>query len=79
MPARYARAYAFHKDAQIDKALAETDALLKAAPDNPYFLELKGQVLLESGKAGRGAGAAAPRDRADQQPAADRHAPSAMR
>jgi len=51
MPARYARAYAFHKDAQIDKALAETDALLKAEPDNPYFLELKGQVLLESGKA----------------------------
>ena len=51
MPARYARAYAFHKDAQIDKALAETDALLSAEPDNPYFLELKGQVLLESGKA----------------------------
>jgi len=51
MPARYARAYAFHKDAQIDKALAETDALLRAEPDNPYFLELKGQVLLESGKA----------------------------
>ena len=50
MPARYARAYAFHKDAQIDKALAETDALLSAEPDNPYFLELKGQVLLESGK-----------------------------
>lgn len=51
MPARYARAYAFHKDAQIDKALAETDALLAAEPDNPYFLELKGQVLLESGRA----------------------------
>jgi predicted Zn-dependent protease len=49
-PARYARAYAFHKDALIDKALAETDALLAAEPDNPYFLELKGQVLLESGK-----------------------------
>jgi predicted Zn-dependent protease len=26
------------------------DALLKALPDDPYFLELKGQVLLESGK-----------------------------
>ena len=51
LPARYARAYAFHKDAQIDKALAETDALLATEPDNPYFLELKGQVLLESGKA----------------------------
>lgn len=49
-PARYARAYAFHKQARIDEALAEADALLAAEPDNPYFLELKGQVLLESGK-----------------------------
>ena len=49
-PARYARAYAFHKEALIDKALAEADALLASEPDNPYFLELKGQVLLESGK-----------------------------
>lgn len=50
VPARYARAYAFHKDAQMDKAQVETDALLKTAPDDPYFLELKGQILLESGK-----------------------------
>ena len=50
IPARYARAYAFHKDAQIDNALAEADALLATDPDNPYFLELKGQVLLESGQ-----------------------------
>lgn len=50
IPARYARAYAYHKDAQIDLALAETDALIAAEPDNPYFLELKGQVLLESGR-----------------------------
>jgi predicted Zn-dependent protease len=48
--ARYARAYAYHKDARVDLALAETDALLAAEPDNPYFLELKGQVLLESGR-----------------------------
>ncbi|MHA7820701.1 MAG: M48 family metalloprotease [Erythrobacter sp.] len=50
VPARYARAYAYHKDAQVDNALAETDALLASDPDNPYFLELKGQVLLESGR-----------------------------
>ncbi len=50
VPARYARAYAFHKDAQIDKALAEADALLATEPNNPYYLELKGQVLLESGR-----------------------------
>jgi predicted Zn-dependent protease len=49
-PARYARAYAWHKDAQMDRAIAETDALLASDPANPYFLELKGQVLLESGK-----------------------------
>jgi predicted Zn-dependent protease len=49
-PARYARTYAFHKEALIDKALAEADALLAQEPNNPYFLELKGQVLLESGK-----------------------------
>ncbi|MXO65574.1 M48 family metalloprotease [Altererythrobacter endophyticus] len=50
VPARYARAYAYHKDAQIDKALAETKALLQKNPDDPYFLELEGQVLLESGR-----------------------------
>lgn len=52
VPARYARAYAYHKEARVDMALAETDALLMAEPDNPYFLELKGQVLLESGRPG---------------------------
>jgi predicted Zn-dependent protease len=50
VPARYARAYAFHKEAHVDKSLAETRALLKIDPDNPYFLELEGQVLLESGR-----------------------------
>jgi len=50
IPARYARAYAFHKEALVDKSLAETEALLKADPTNPYFLELEGQVLLESGR-----------------------------
>ena len=50
VPARYARAYAYHKDARIDQALAEADALIAAAPEDPYFLELKGQVLLESGR-----------------------------
>ena len=48
--ARYARAYAYHKHAFMDKALAETTALIESDPANPYFLELKGQVLLESGQ-----------------------------
>lgn len=51
VPARYARAYAYHKSAFTDKALAEVKELLRTAPHDPYFLELEGQVLLESGKA----------------------------
>ena len=51
VPARYARAYAWHKEAFLDKAMTETDALLADAPNDPYFLELKGQILLESGHA----------------------------
>lgn len=50
VPARYARAYAFHKQGFMDKATAEVDSLLKAAPADPYFLELKGQILLEGGR-----------------------------
>lgn len=50
VPAHYARAYAYHKTAYTDQALTEVNALLKAAPHDPYFLELEGQVLLESGK-----------------------------
>ena len=51
VPARYARAYAWHKEAFLDKAMTEADALLATAPNDPYFLELKGQILLESGHA----------------------------
>jgi len=50
VPARYARAYAWHTEGFLDKALGEADVLLKAAPDDAYFLELKGQILLEAGK-----------------------------
>jgi predicted Zn-dependent protease len=50
VPAHYARAYAYHLGAYPDKALAEADALLKTNPHDPYFLELKGQILLESGR-----------------------------
>jgi predicted Zn-dependent protease len=50
IPARYARAYAWHRSAYPDKAISEVNSLLAAAPNDPYFLELKGQILLESGK-----------------------------
>jgi len=50
IPAHYARAYAYHKSAYTEQALQEVQTLLKSAPHDPYFLELHGQVLLESGK-----------------------------
>lgn len=50
IPATYARAYAWHRAAYPDKANAEADRLVAAEPHDPYFLELKGQILLESGK-----------------------------
>jgi len=49
-PAHYARAYAYHLSAYPEKALSEAEALLKTNPHDPYFLELKGQILLESGR-----------------------------
>lgn len=50
IPARYARAYAYHKDSHLDLAMQEADSLLRQAPADPYFLELKGQILLEAGR-----------------------------
>ena len=50
IPAHYARAYAYHLGAYPDKALSEADWLLAKQPDDPFFLELKGQILLESGR-----------------------------
>lgn len=52
VPALYARAYAYHQNARIDRALEAADALIATDPQDPYFLELKGQVLLESGRPG---------------------------
>ncbi|MDF2637827.1 MAG: peptidase [Novosphingobium lindaniclasticum] len=51
VPAHYARAYAYHRQSQLDRARAETDALLAVNAADPYFLELRGQILLESGQA----------------------------
>lgn len=48
--ARYARTYAWHRGAYPDRAVLEVDKLVASAPHDPYYLELKGQVLLESGK-----------------------------
>lgn len=48
--ARYARVYAYHKALEWDLALQEANALIAAEPSNPYFYEIKGQILFENGK-----------------------------
>ncbi|MEE2524815.1 M48 family metalloprotease [Hyphobacterium sp. HN65] len=51
LPARYARAVAYYRDAQMDHAREEIESLIEEEPDNPYFYELYGQMLFESGHA----------------------------
>ncbi|MBN8970011.1 MAG: M48 family metallopeptidase [Rhizobiales bacterium] len=50
LPARYARAIAAYRHGDPRVAIAQIDSLIKAEPNNPYFHELKGQALLESGR-----------------------------
>jgi predicted Zn-dependent protease len=50
VPAHYARAYAWHRGGYPDKANEEIDKLLATNQHDPYFLELKGQILLEAGR-----------------------------
>ncbi|WP_421695350.1 M48 family metalloprotease [Aestuariivirga sp.] len=51
MPARYARAIAMFRKGDIRNALTIIDGLTAELPENPYFWELKGQALLENGRA----------------------------
>ena len=51
LPAKYARAIAAYTAVDIKAALQLTQELITAQPDNPYFEELKGQILFESGRA----------------------------
>ncbi len=48
--ARYARAVAHYRSASLKSALNEINTLIQTSPDNPYFYELKGQILYESGQ-----------------------------
>lgn len=49
--ARYARAIAYYRIPDLGKAFAEVDAIIAEEPENPYFHELKGQILFENGRA----------------------------
>tara|TARA_E500000178_G_C16982391_1_gene736439 strand:+ start:45 stop:1430 length:1386 start_codon:yes stop_codon:yes gene_type:complete len=46
---RYARTIAYFKSPIYSKAIAEINMLIKDYPDDPYFYELKGQILSENG------------------------------
>lgn len=50
-PAHYARAVAYFRLSQMDKALSEIRTLTEAHPDNPFFHEVEGQLLFEFGRA----------------------------
>jgi predicted Zn-dependent protease len=49
-PSIYAQAILNFRDGKITPAIQKIDELIKQQPDNPYFLELKGQFLFESGQ-----------------------------
>ena len=49
-PARYARSVAHFKAADLKNALKEIDSLISENKKNPYFFELKAQILYESGQ-----------------------------
>jgi len=50
LPARYARAIAYYRVPNLKKALPIIDGLIADYPKNPYFRELKGQMLFENGR-----------------------------
>jgi predicted Zn-dependent protease len=47
---RYTRAIAFYRTNNLPRALALVDGLLQDEPNNPYFFELKAQMLFERGR-----------------------------
>ena len=49
IPAQYARAIATYRKSGVKAAMPLIDALITAQPNWPYFYEIKGQFLFESG------------------------------
>src|SRR5258708_25327344 len=48
--ARYACAIAYYRVPDLKQAVPLIDGLIEDYPDNPYFQELKGQMLFENGR-----------------------------
>jgi predicted Zn-dependent protease len=49
MIARYARAVAYYRVPDLERAIGEIDSLIREFPDDPWFNEMKGQMLFENG------------------------------
>ena len=47
---KYAQSIAYYRQGKIDQAIKTLDSLVKQAPQNPYYHELKGQIYYENGK-----------------------------
>ncbi len=50
LPARYARAISRYRSSDLEGALAQIGALIAEHPEDPYFHEVKGQMLFENGR-----------------------------
>jgi predicted Zn-dependent protease len=50
IPDRYARAIAYYRVPELARALELVNGLIEQKPDDPYFHELKGQMLFENGR-----------------------------
>lgn len=50
IPADYARSIAAYRNHDVQPALSGADQLIAAEPENPYFQELKGQMLMDFGR-----------------------------
>jgi len=55
-PARYARAIAYYRIPDLKNAIPVIDGLIKDFPNNPYYDELKGQMLFENGRVAEAVG-----------------------
>ncbi len=52
--ARYARAMAYFRQPNMAKAFEEIESLLEEDPNNPYFLEMYGQINVDMGRIAEG-------------------------
>ncbi len=50
LPDKYALAIALYRDKKIPQSLQKIDELITLNPNNPFFYELKGQFLFETGR-----------------------------